>query len=229
MNSLIFRSPTSDITTAAYCAHTNDTRLEARSRHRQKDPEGEETISFQITAGAVWLDAVQHQPANCSRPACQPIGEDKGGRWSAAGENKGSRWGAAGEHRGVQQVEEGAEVVQQEEGEETEEAQEVEEERKMMGQGRPRSNNPLKEDFTKAQQLHNVKWLPIISLLPFQPITRACPNTGIMYAMRDRVRGRASGRSEMAPVVIVFLIREPEAAAPRVGFVKASSLLALFS
>lgn len=43
----------------------------------------------------------------------------------------------------------------------------------------------------------------------------------------DRLRGRASARSEMAPVVTVFFIREPEAASA--GFVKASSLLALLS
>lgn len=34
-------------------------------------------ISFQITAGAVWLDTVQHQPVNCSQPARQP-------RWQSA-------------------------------------------------------------------------------------------------------------------------------------------------
>ena len=41
-----------------------------------------------------------------------------------------------------------------------------------------------------------------------------------------RVRGRASGRSEIAPVVTVFLILE--AAAPSAGLARASSLLALF-
>ena len=41
-----------------------------------------------------------------------------------------------------------------------------------------------------------------------------------------RVRGRASGRSEIAPVVTVFLILET--AAPSAGLARASSLLALF-
>ncbi len=31
-------------------------------------------ISFQLTAGAVWLDTLQHQPVNCSQPARQPRG-----------------------------------------------------------------------------------------------------------------------------------------------------------
>lgn len=32
-------------------------------------------ISFQITAGAVWLDTVQHRPVNCSQPASQEVTE----------------------------------------------------------------------------------------------------------------------------------------------------------
>lgn len=43
------------------------------------------------------------------------------------------------------------------------------------------------------------------------------------------LRGWASVRSEIAPVVTVFFIRKPEAADPAAGFVRASSLLALFS
>lgn len=45
----------------------------------------------------------------------------------------------------------------------------------------------------------------------------------------DRVRGRPSARSEMAPVVTVFFMREPAAAALSTGLVSASSLLARFS
>lgn len=44
-----------------------------------------------------------------------------------------------------------------------------------------------------------------------------------------RGRGRPSARSEMAPVVTVFFMREPAAAELSAGFVSASSLLARFS
>lgn len=42
-------------------------------------------ISFQITAGAVWLDGVQQQPVNCGQAACQPIGDGVHGERAAPG------------------------------------------------------------------------------------------------------------------------------------------------
>lgn len=44
----------------------------------------------------------------------------------------------------------------------------------------------------------------------------------------EALRGLLSVSSEMAPVVMVFFMREPAATDPRTGLAKASSLLALF-
>lgn len=44
----------------------------------------------------------------------------------------------------------------------------------------------------------------------------------------EALRGLLSVSSEMAPVVMVFLKRDPVVTDPRTGLAKASSLLALF-